>query len=148
MLQQAIIVDIDGTLANSPQPSEEHMKDGVMDWSAWIRSTQFSPVNEWCREMVMAMALNGVRIIFLTARSEDAESRKITEDWLQRHVPVVHELYMRPENDFRHDAESKRDLFLNQIAPKYDVLFAIDDKRANCDLFRDLGIAALHCADY
>lgn len=148
MLQPAVIIDIDGTLANSPAPSEEHMNDGVMDWNAWIRSTQFSPVNEWCRELVMAMALNGVKIIFLTARSESEESRKITEDWISRHVPVLHELHMRPEDDFRHDQESKRDVFLNKIAPFYNVLFAVDDKRVNCDLFRDLGIAALHCADY
>lgn len=148
MLQKAVIIDIDGTLANSPAPSEEHMIDNQICWDTWIKTTQFSPVNEWCRDLVIAMALNGYHIIFLTARSGSKEARKITEEWLTRHVPVLHSLYMRDETDLRHDNESKRDVFLNQIATKYDVRFAVDDKRINCDLFRELGVPALHCADY
>lgn len=148
MLQKAVIIDLDGTLVNSPQPSEEHMVNDKMCWDTWIRSTKFSPINEWCKDITIALALDGYHIIFLTARSETAESKKITENWLATHIPINYSLYMRDENDFRHDNESKRDIYINQIAPNYNVMFAVDDKKSNCDLFRSLGIPALHCADY
>lgn len=147
MLQKAVIIDIDGTIANTPQPDAPIKENGETDWHGWIMTTQFSPVNEWCKQIVLAMAMQGYKIVFLTARSGDDGSRKITEEWLENHIPVMHELYMRHEDDRRPDYEMKKDVFLNEIAPHYDVCFAIDDKKVNVDLFRSLGIPALHCAD-
>jgi FMN phosphatase YigB (HAD superfamily) len=148
MAQKAVIIDLDGTLVNSPRPTAPIKDNSEIDWNAWIESAKFSPANEWCKEIVMAMALQGYAIIFLTARDGGENSRKITENWITMHMPVMHKLYMRHEHDRRPDYEMKRDVFLNEIAPYYDVLFAIDDKQANVDLFRELGIAALHCAGH
>lgn len=55
---------------------------------------------------------------------------------------------MRPEKDFRKNHDVKRDTLNTQILPFYDVVFAIDDHSENCNMMRELGIIALHCADY
>jgi len=149
MRQKAVIIDIDGTLANSPQPSEEHLVNGNMCWDTWIASTQYAPVHIWCYELVAAMANLGYRIVYLTARSDGEYSRGITERWLKQNSPVPDfDLFMRNVGDLRHDQEQKRDALIKEILPLYDVIFAIDDKKVNVDMFREFGIPSLHCADY
>jgi hypothetical protein len=66
------------------------------------------------------------------------------------HVPptVDWSLIFRPANDFRPDNEIKHDLFYNQIEPIYDVLFAVDDRKCNVEMWRSLGITALQCAEF
>src|SRR5687768_9944903 len=139
MKQNAIIVDIDGTLADSPQVAP--FRDGdKTNWAAWMSATAYSPVNEWCREIVNNFALSNYKIIFLTARSSDNNGKKITEDWLKRNVVVNYELHMRDVGDTRPDMEMKREVFTKNIAPYYNVVFAVDDKRSVVDMWRDLGI--------
>jgi hypothetical protein len=146
----AVIIDIDGTLADSPQPSEEHLKDdGTMCWSTWIRSTQYSPAHAWCYKLTQSLSATGYTIVYLTARGDDGESKAITKEWLLRNAPAgSYELFMRHDGDRRHDREQKQDTLINEILPKYEILFAVDDKKANVEMFRELGIPALHCADY
>ena len=147
---KAILIDIDGTLANSPKPDEKHLKsNGELHWTTWVKTTQYSPVHQWCYEIVAAMSVLGYSIVYLTSREGSAESKKITEEWLTRNSPVpIYDLYMRDELDKRHDKDQKQDTLINEILPKYDIQFAIDDKKSNIDMFRELGIPALHCANY
>ena len=149
MRPKAVIIDIDGTLANSPQPSKEHFINGDICWETWIAATQYSPVHEWCYELVAAMANLGYRIVYLTARSGGSFSRGITTKWLKENSPVPDfDLYMRDVTDIRHDQEQKKDVLVSEILPRYDVVFVVDDKKANVDMFREFGIPSLHCADY
>jgi predicted secreted acid phosphatase len=147
-MQQAIIVDLDGTLANSQHVKDFTNENGKVDWPAWMDATAFATVNDWCREIVHAFAANGTKIIFLTARNGNEQGRKITEEWLRRTTFADFELLMRKENDYRPDTIIKSEIYLNEIAPRYEVLFAVDDKKAVIDMWRNLGVPALHCADY
>lgn len=147
MRQRAVIIDLDGVLVNSPH-AEQFKHNDVIDWEAWEDSTEFSPRNEWCTEIVTSMALSNVKIIFLTARTGTAKFKGITERWLQRNGFVGYELLMRPTYDHRSDHEVKKSLFLEGINSRYEVLFAIDDKKSVIDMWRELGVPALHCADY
>ena len=118
MRTKAILIDIDGTLADSPQPSDEHRKSsGDICWMTWIRATQYSPVHPWCSDIVSAMSIMGYHVVYLTARGADPESKKITEDWLKRNSPVaIYELYMRDEEDTRPDKDQKQDVLVNKEA--------------------------------
>ena len=147
MRTKAIIVDIDGTLANSPHVAQ-FQEEGQINWDAWIKATAYSTVYEWCREVVNNFAISGYKIIFLTARSEENNGRKITNDWLKRTIIGDYELYMRQEGDSRPDTVIKKEIYIRDIAHKYDVSFALDDKKAIIDMWRELDIPALHCADY
>jgi predicted secreted acid phosphatase len=152
MKQKAVIVDIDGTISNSPHVAQFTSPEGKVDWEAWISSTRFAPINEWCKEICVAMQRRGYRLIFMTARSSNFNGHEITREWLNNHLNsegiFEYELMMRPKDDFRPDSEIKQDLYWTSVYPHYDVLFAVDDKHNIIDLWRNLNIPALHCADY
>jgi predicted secreted acid phosphatase len=147
---KAIIVDLDGTLANSGHRVRYVDGSQKKDWDKFNALSAYDPIHEWCLEIVNQFNRAGYKIIFLTARSDSQSTRKITETWLSTHVGpgVDYELIMRAGDDFRTDYITKRDLFQQHVMPKYDVLFAIDDKLAVCNMWRDMGITALHCEEY
>lgn len=152
MKQKAIIIDIDGTLANSQRVAAFTSPDGKINWEAWISSTRYSPVNEWCKEICVAMQRQGYKLIFMTARGKDFDGESITREWLNNHLNHAgifeYELIMRPAGDRRPDTDIKLELYTRLIFPLYDVLFTIDDKQSIVDLWRNLNIPSLHCADY
>lgn len=148
MKTQAIIVDLDGTLANSQHVGQYTDAGGKVNWEAWMRSNQFASVNEWCRSIVQAHVALGTKVIFLTARTGDSHGWEITDGWLKTNGFSGYELYMRKEGDFRPDTTIKSEVWSMDIAPYYDVLFAIDDKKQVIDMWRNFGVPALHCADY
>jgi hypothetical protein len=152
MRQKAVIIDIDGTLANSQNPLVFTNSKGETDWPAWIASTAHAPVNEWCKQLTVAMYRQGYRLIFLTARGEHLNGRALTKNWLNNTLNIEgifeYELLMRPEGDLRPDIDLKLTIYSTLIAPNFDVAFAVDDKQSVVDLWRNLGLPALHCADY
>lgn len=142
-MQKAIIVDIDGTIAQSPRP-----QGSPVDWKAWMESTRYCPVNEWCRQLVISMSLSNYTIIFLTSRDDSEASEEVTNDWLKRNLPISYKLLMRRDGDHRPDYEVKEEIYKRDIMPFYDVDFVVDDKSGVIAMFRELGIPALHCAHY
>jgi uncharacterized HAD superfamily protein len=151
MKQKAVIIDIDGTLSNSPDAYACRKPTGGVDWLKWMASTADSPVNIWCKELSIAMHKQGYKLIFLTARNTDYNGHTITREWLNKHLHseniYEYELIMRPANDYREDVEVKEMLYSNFIEHKYDVLFAIDDKLSIIKLWKKLNIQGLHCSD-
>ncbi len=152
MLQKAVIIDLDGTLACSQHVDGFRKPTGGTDWPAWIAATAYATVNEWCLEIVKAFHAQGYTIIFLTARSDAYNGREITTNWLNMQLATAnisdYKLIMRPADDYRKDFIIKTELFYTQVLPYYEVLFAVDDKREVVDMWRNLGVTALHCADY
>lgn len=151
MRQKAILVDLDGTIADN----EYRVKyvDGTekRDWDKFNALSAGDMVVPWCLDLVRGFHGLGYRIVFLTARSESKGTRDITAKWLQEHIgPYVpdYDLIMRDGKDFRTDFITKQDLYRQHVEHKYDVAFAIDDKLAVCTMWRGIGIPALHCKDY
>jgi predicted secreted acid phosphatase len=146
----AIIVDLDGTLCNSQHVSGFTDYNGIVNWDAWVEATAHASVNEWCRDIVQSFANDGYMILFLTARAGTEQHRKITEDWLKNYGlgHIQYELIMRGKMDRRPDYIVKEEIYNSQIAPYHQVSFALDDKKAICDMWRKIGVPALHCADY
>lgn len=166
MKQQAIIVDIGGTLANCEH--RRHFIDGThgkQDWRSFYESMRTDTVNEWCKEI--ATKFNP---IFVSGRPE--EYRDITIDWLDKNgfskttsiitsscdefgyqllesssKPCIWPLFMRKDGDFRDDTIVKEEIYREHIEPHYNVLFAIDDRPKVCRLWRKLGIVCLQCED-
>ena len=152
MRQKAVIIDVDGTLCNSPHVAGFKKITGGTDWEAWMAATSYATANDWCKEITVAMYKQGYRLIFMTARNTDYNGRAITERWLNNCLNpegiFEYELIMRPAGDFRPDVDVKLMLYSELIVPHFDVLFAIDDKQTVINLWRNLNIPALHCADY
>lgn len=152
MKQKAIIIDIDGTLCQSAHVDLYKNPDNTINWEKWMESNRFALVNDWCLELCIAMQRKGYRLIFLTARGEDFNGREITKNWLDSHLNTYdiydYELIMRKDGDFRSSEQIKLDAYIRLILPHFNVLFAIDDQRNIVDLWKNLDIPSLHCADY
>ncbi len=140
---QAIIVDIDGTLANVEHrlhlwpkhkkqflSNEEIAKDGV---------------NEWCSEILCAFRNPGIHTIFCSGRKESA--RETTVDWFIRNkLQYPHKLLMRADGDYRADTIVKREIYERDIEPFYEIMFVIDDRASVVEMWRELGLTCLQCA--
>lgn len=149
-MRQALIIDLDGTLCNSMHVADFTDINGVVNWNEWAESTAYATRNDWCAEIVNNFASQNYHIIFLTARTGTPRHFEITKDWLQNfgfgHLQYT--LLMRDVDDKRPDYVIKEEIYRKEIAPNYNVLFAVDDKHAVIGMWRKLGIPALHCADY
>ena len=134
-LPQAIIVDIDGTLA--------HMGDkrGPYDWHK---------VGEDSRDYAIGYLVDvleqvGFNIILVSGR--DAVCRAETEKWLEDKEVEYVALFMRPEGDQRKDNIVKEEIFNNHIRNKYNVIFVLDDRNQVVEMWRSLGLKCLQVAD-
>jgi len=114
-LPKAIIVDIDGTLANcshrSPYDTEKCLDDKLI-----------LPVYQ----AVLAMSSCVNNIIYLSGREDKYED--LTRKWLEKHKIDFELLYMRAEGDTRPDWIIKKELFYKHIKDKHNILFVIDDR--------------------
>lgn len=144
--RRALIIDLDNTLCNAAHRSHVYFKKPV-NWDLLNRLSVYDPPNEWCLEIIRNFAANNYKIIFLTGRSEAA--KEVTEQWLMQYVGpgIDYEIFMRAKNDRRPDTTTKSETYFKEIAPKYEVMFVIDDRREVTQMWRNLGITCLACAD-
>jgi len=143
--KQAIIVDLDGTLANDFWRKHTYLHPD-RNWDEINAMSRYDAPNVWCQELVWALSAKGYHVVFLTARSSNA--RSVTEQWLLSNVgPTVdYSLIMRDPNDTREDWMFKETAYYTEIAPNYEVLMCVDDKQSVVDMWRRLGLTCLQCA--
>lgn len=129
--QQAIVCDIDGTLAMMGDRE-------AFEWHKVDRDTPNIAVYD------VLLKYNDVKvsrpaIIMLSGRKDLC--RKETEWWLKEwDVPYDH-LYMRAADDNRKDGYTKYDLFNEHVRDNYNVLFMLDDRDQVVALWRQMGLA-------
>jgi hypothetical protein len=121
---KAIICDIDGVLIENP--------DWNGDLETFYKNILDGVGNEWCIYLLKGLVLQGIKILFVTARNE--RCRRQTKMQLDFWFGCRYELFMRGEDDIREDYLVKQD-YIDEIKRKYDVLFCIDDNPKNCEMF-------------
>lgn len=132
--EEAIIVDIDGTLSHitngrSPYDASRAMEDELDDAVGIITAMAYQ---------------NGYKVIILTGRS--AEHKRITQDWLELTCIEYDEIYTRAYQDNRPDEVVKEELYHENIEPKYKVKFVLDDRDKVVKMWRSLGLKCLQVA--
>lgn len=132
--EEAIIVDVDGTLAHivngrSPYDAANAMEDELDDAVSVITAMAYG---------------HGYKVIILTGRS--AEHKQVTIDWLKENGVEYDEIYTRASGDNTKDAIVKRDIYQRFIAPRYKVKFVLDDRNQVVDMWRELGLKCLQVA--
>ena len=141
MKQQAIICDIDGTLANIDH--RIHFLSGAhKDWRSFSESCVTDALNIWCKTVLERFS-DAYRIILVTGRYE--EFRDVTELWLSQNHIEYDRLYMRADGDSTQHSEVKKKIYHYHIEPHYDVLFCIDDRQRVVEAWRELGLTCLQC---
>ena len=145
-MRKAIIVDIDGTLADN-----EHRKDLAIQkrWSEFTAQSGADEAFPWAVAIVEMALAKGWTVLFVTGRSDKYAS--LTTLWLQEKAGMTKEkdfmLLMRAEGDNREDTIIKDEIFETLIRGNFDVQFALDDRTRIVQLWRAKGIRTLQVAD-
>lgn len=136
-LQSAYIVDTDGTVANH----EPHR--GPYDTSKYAEDT----VWEHVAEVVRALYAEGHAIIGLSGRNEDFTDVTI-QWWKDNNIPFD-DFFFRPNEDGVKtiDATVKYNLFVENIAPNYNVRGAFDDRPQVVRMWETIGVPVLMVND-
>ena len=138
--KKAIIVDIDGTLANV-----EHRRKFLIDsndWKMFKANMSSDSLNVWCLEVINRFKAD-YKIILVSGREE--KYREVTEDWLGRYDISYNYLFLRSTNDFRGDAIIKKEIYDLKIKKKFSILFVLDDRDQVVKMWRSSGLVCLQC---
>ena len=146
---RAIIVDIDGTLANV-----DHRRHYIekKDWKNFFMHMTGDTVNEWCRDL-MDSVWEGMQctskppfeVLLVTGRP--GNFRHVTEAWLKANGIHYEQLFTRAEGDYRKDTVVKLEIYEKHIKDKYEIVFAVDDRSSVVQMWREQGITCLQCAE-
>jgi predicted kinase len=133
-LPQAIIVDVDGTLAIMGDRSPYADDKADID-------TPNQPVIDIVNA---ALAKNPDLTLIVMSGRDEGRSRDVTLNWLRRHGIEPTLLLMRPAGDSRKDSIVKRELYETTIKGEYFVRFVLDDRDQVVRMWRDeLGLTCL-----
>lgn len=138
----AIIVDLDGTLANIDERRANLLKTN--DWDSFNSKVLEDKLNYWCREIIEKFRQE-YKIILVTGRKESC--RADTIQWLRHHQVHYDDLYFRKDDDFRKDILVKEDIYKEFILDIHSVLFVVDDRKSVVQMWRTFGLTCLQC-DY
>jgi predicted kinase len=134
-LPEAILVDIDGTVA---------LLDGRDPWD--MRRVGDDRPNRAVITAVRAMHAFGHQIVYCTGRTDNG--RTATEAWLKRHVDVPYEaLFMRRTGDTRRDSVVKAEIFEREIRHRFQITGVFDDRAQVVRMWRSLGLTVFQVAD-
>lgn len=131
---EAIIVDIDGTLAHTTGRSP-------YDNSLVHTDT----VDKIVLELVQKEHSLGTTVIVLSGRKDDC--RDVTDKWLRDKGVEFEHLYMRDYRDDRNDAIVKNELFDKYVRDNYRIKYVLDDRNRVVKRWRALGLKTLQVED-
>lgn len=132
---EAIIVDLDGTLADMT---------GIRTPFEWDKVINDNPRQEII-DMVLGYHTMCYEIIVCSGRDGVCESD--SRQWMIKHNIPVDAFFIRKEGDTRKDTIIKEEIFWNQIADNYNVKAVIDDRPSVCRMWRELGLNVMQVAD-
>lgn len=131
----AYIFDIDGTLAHN---------DGHRSFYDYTKVFGDKPVDHVIH---VANALDEVGFHILAVSGRENTCRDETLRWIHEHEVHVDGLYMRKEGDQRADSRVKMEILRDQIAPRYKVLGAFDDRPSVVRTWQKMGIPTFALGD-
>lgn len=133
-LSDAMIVDIDGTLAKMNGR-------GAFEWDRVDEDL----LNEPVAEVVSKLQDAGWRLILVSGR--DAVCREKTEAWLKKNgIADYHSLLMRKQGDNRKDYIVKKEIY-EQIRDCFNIMVVLDDRNQTVNMWRQQGLTCFQVAD-
>jgi predicted kinase len=134
-LPQAIICDIDGTLAlHNRDPYNFETLDTD------VPNPPIERILRWANDRI-----NGPKVLLVTGR--DARFREATERWLDEHGIAYDGLFMRGASDQRRDDIIKQEIYEQHIKNCYRIFCVFDDRDRVVAFWRSLGVTCLQVAD-
>ena len=132
-LEDAIIVDLDGTLAimHDRNPFDVSKCDGDLPNKPVLET-----VHKW---------QHSVKIIAVSGRTDDG--KELTEKWLRENKVNYTSLYMRKTGDMRKDSVIKQEIYEQFIRHQYNIKFILDDRNQVVKMWRSLGLTVFQVAE-
>lgn len=133
--QNAIIVDIDGTLClrvNDRPWFGKGAAEGMLHDERIMGTCS-----------IVQNMYNKCKIIVLTGREESPEVVKATQGWLLMNNIKYDQLYFRPQGNYDTAAKCKKEIYDTHIKGKYNVLFALEDNNKCVEMWRNEGLTCL-----
>ena len=131
---KALLVDLDGTTF--------HMNDrGPFDWDRVGEDTPDHTVIETCKIYAAA----GWKIIAASGR--DGSCYVQSRSAMDAAGMPYDEFFIRKKGDQRPDYLVKEELFWRDVAPNYDITFALDDRDQVVQQYREMGIKVYQVAE-
>ena len=124
----AIICDMDGTLSlfGDKNPYERDFENDELN-------------------LVVAQIIKGNNVLLVSGRKEKYKEQ--TLQFLNKYGVKFIDIFMRKDDDDRKDSIVKKEIYDNEIASKYNILFVLDDRNQVVKLWRSLGLTCLQVAD-
>lgn len=141
MKRKAIIVDLDGTLADITH-RRKYVEGKKKDWKNFNKNIIKDDLNVWCAEIIRRM-ISDHHVLLVSGRTDELKAE--TEEWLKKHDVPYTDLLMRSDKDYRDDTVVKREIFEGKIKPFYEVQFVIDDRAKVVKMWREAGLVCLQC---
>lgn len=141
---QAIWIDVDNTLSDASHREHFLQQEGRKRWKDFFDAMGDDPINPWCKALIEGMHAANYKIIICSGRPDNY--REITKTWLEKYNVPYDALFMRSRNDSRKDSVVKEQLFEFEVKTRYDLLFAVDDRKQVIDQMRARGVLVLDCA--
>ena len=132
-LEDAIIVDLDGTLAIIHDRSP-------FDVSKCHQDLPNKPVLETVYKWQ-----DSIKIIAVSGRTDDG--KELTEKWLRENRVNYTALHMRKMGDMRKDSIIKQEIYEELIRDQYNIKFVLDDRNQVVKMWRDLGLTVFQVAE-
>jgi hypothetical protein len=150
MKQRAIIFDRDGTLASVAHVAPTDLRDQAQ-WGDFNAAMPFdAPVPEVVA-LLRSIHPSVARIMVSGRAAGDrvGDRRRLLQmtDWIRKHDLPIDHLFMRRGGDNRRDDVVKLDFLQNEILPRFDVRFVVDDRQQVVDMWRAQGLPVLQVKD-
>ena len=139
-----VVFDLDGTLC-CIEHRRHYVTSKPKNWKAFEKALPKDSLKESVAALYHLMVKSGATVILASGRSED--SRKDTEEWLEKHSLVGHvELLMRASGNYEADYIIKGRIcdYIESNYGRIDVTF--DDRDQVVNMWRDRGILCCQVA--
>lgn len=142
---RAIIVDLDGTLADCSHRIHLIEDRQNPNWDGfYLACVDDAPIHHTIA-VVNALKNQGHTVYIMTGRSDLVETE--THRWLLQNVVQFDFLIMRRHGDYTHDCDLKQSWFHHYFRDPAQVLMAFEDRDRVVKMWRDLGIPCFQVAD-
>jgi len=142
MMKKCIVVDLDGTLADSEKWQKEFFCSGFHDEEGYMKNISKFPVQKWLENLIKIYWVEFYDVIILSARHESY--RKETQHWLKTMTGIELKIKkMILKSDVEQDNSEYKLEELKKISCYNDIEIVFDDCPKTVKLLQDNGFNAL-----
>ena len=130
-MENGIICDIDYTLSVPIDRDTYDFKNSLND-----------KINTYIYSIISNIDNSTTSLLLVTGREE--KFKDVTKEFLVKNNISYHTLFMRKNGDYRPNQIIKKEIFIDQIKPKWNILYTLDDNQETVKMYNsELGLNSL-----